>query len=288
MRLPRSSAPALPVLLAVLSLCWLLASRPGMCQESAFAPPAGLVRLIAAYPQFLEAAERADGSEDGRWQLVWKDGTRMDWSRSGPEGAERSQADRLADPDLADMFAEEYPADPARRTEGDPGRIRHEAFFKKMYGASEGQARAAVVPVRWAPGGPPVEMTKVNGAAEALRSVGEEIARLPREKRFCARTTQGGFVWRRIAGEDRLSPHSFGVAVDLAPECSTYWRWAGSDKARTIPREIVEIFERHGFIWGGKWRHVDTMHFEFRPELLPGTACRTYPLHGVTPPHVGT
>ena len=33
--------------------------------------------------------------------------------------------------------------------------------------------------------------------------------------------------------------------------------------------KIVEIFERHGFIWGGKWYHYDTMHFEYRPELLP-------------------
>jgi hypothetical protein len=32
--------------------------------------------------------------------------------------------------------------------------------------------------------------------------------------------------------------------------------------------EIVEIFERHGFIWGGKWYHFDTFHFEYRPEII--------------------
>jgi hypothetical protein len=32
--------------------------------------------------------------------------------------------------------------------------------------------------------------------------------------------------------------------------------------------EIVDVFERHGFIWGGKWYHFDTMHFEYRPELI--------------------
>ena len=32
--------------------------------------------------------------------------------------------------------------------------------------------------------------------------------------------------------------------------------------------EIVRIFEKHGFIWGGRWYHYDTMHFEYRPELL--------------------
>ncbi len=34
------------------------------------------------------------------------------------------------------------------------------------------------------------------------------------------------------------------------------------------PKEIVEVFEKHGFIWGGKWSHYDLMHFEYRPELL--------------------
>jgi len=35
-----------------------------------------------------------------------------------------------------------------------------------------------------------------------------------------------------------------------------------------IPWEIVHIFEKHGFIWGGKWYHYDTMHFEYRPEMI--------------------
>ena len=34
-----------------------------------------------------------------------------------------------------------------------------------------------------------------------------------------------------------------------------------------MPREIVDIFARHGFIWGGKRRHYDTMHFESRPDF---------------------
>jgi D-alanyl-D-alanine carboxypeptidase len=30
----------------------------------------------------------------------------------------------------------------------------------------------------------------------------------------------------------------------------------------------VRIFEKQGFVWGGYWYHFDTMHFEYRPELL--------------------
>ena len=34
------------------------------------------------------------------------------------------------------------------------------------------------------------------------------------------------------------------------------------------PAALVRAFERQGFIWGGKWFFFDTMHFEYRPELL--------------------
>ena len=59
------------------------------------------------------------------------------------------------------------------------------------------------------------------------------------------------------------------------PDFSDYWRWNGPvDREKTVPfknrilHRIVEIFERHGFIWGGKWYHYDTMHFEYRPEMM--------------------
>jgi hypothetical protein len=35
-----------------------------------------------------------------------------------------------------------------------------------------------------------------------------------------------------------------------------------------IPLPVVQAFERQGFVWGGKWLFFDTMHFEYRPEIL--------------------
>ena len=75
---------------------------------------------------------------------------------------------------------------------------------------------------------------------------------------------------------DRLSAHSFGIAIDINVKYSDFWLWSNPGKSEKdqivyknrIPREIVEIFERHGFISGTRWYHYDTMHFEFRPELL--------------------
>lgn len=67
----------------------------------------------------------------------------------------------------------------------------------------------------------------------------------------------------------RLSRHS---AFDLNLSYSDYWLWNAKSKnvpnKNRMPRQIVEIFERHGFIWGSKWYHYDTMHFEYRPELV--------------------
>ncbi|MDR1839603.1 MAG: M15 family metallopeptidase, partial [Treponema sp.] len=34
------------------------------------------------------------------------------------------------------------------------------------------------------------------------------------------------------------------------------------------PQKVIKIFETYGFIWGGKWLFFDTMHFEYRPEIL--------------------
>jgi hypothetical protein len=78
-----------------------------------------------------------------------------------------------------------------------------------------------------------------------------------------------------VAGTGQPSPHSFGIAIDLNTAFSEYWYWQRHNEPiiyrNRMPEEIVSTFEKHGFIWGGKWYHFDTMHFEYRPELLLGT-----------------
>ena len=88
-----------------------------------------------------------------------------------------------------------------------------------------------------------------------------------------------GWVWRNIGGTQNRSFHSYGLAIDIMPRVTggreVYWRWAGPNWF-TIPYErryhppdaVIQAFEAFGFIWGGKWSVFDTIHFEFRPELL--------------------
>lgn len=82
-----------------------------------------------------------------------------------------------------------------------------------------------------------------------------------------------GWNWRYIKNTNRLSAHSFGVAIDVAASLVEYWEWDNDANGsyawhNSMPQAIVDAFEAEWFIWGGRWNHYDTMHFEFRPELF--------------------
>jgi len=226
--------------------------------------PDGLQKLVKAYPEFLDSADENN--------LCWKDGTIMQWD----DGIQNKTHDeKLDNPDLEDMMSQKYTpgADwdtpPAENFE--PGRIRYEPFFKKMYGKSSSEVKKNLVSITWLPSvcGETVLVTTVNGIADKLKKVSDELEQLhPKYHKYLKRTG-GTFNWRYIAGTKRLSTHAFGTAIDINTQYSNYWRWDGDMVWRNqIPIEIVQIFEKHGFIWGGKWYHYDTMHFEYRPELL--------------------
>jgi len=91
-----------------------------------------------------------------------------------------------------------------------------------------------------------------------------------------------GWVWRNIANTQSRSYHAYGLAIDILPKSyggkETYWLWASNRRADWWnisyneryhpPAGVIKAFEKYGFIWGGKWLYFDTMHFEYRPEIL--------------------
>jgi hypothetical protein len=82
----------------------------------------------------------------------------------------------------------------------------------------------------------------------------------------------GTFNYRVISGTGRLSPHSYGIAIDLKSDKRDYWKWSSEKEGKTrllqYPKELVEVFEKNNFVWGGKWGHFDILHFEYRPEII--------------------
>lgn len=66
----------------------------------------------------------------------------------------------------------------------------------------------------------------------------------------------GCYYPRFIANSTSLSLHSFGIAVDL--NTATNQRGVRGD----MDPQVVAIFKKWGFAWGGDWNYTDPMHFE--------------------------
>jgi hypothetical protein len=228
-----------------------------------------LDRLVTAYPGVVKAYDAQS--------LILKDGTRLPLS----DGRADKSFDELLDaPDIGDMFAFAYPAGAsaaAPKLNVDPGRIRVELLFQALYGnCATGEVEGWMRSIAWVPGhgGGKVVISTAQGADKALEAVSRDLDRLPKSFTKYLVPSAGTYNCRSIAGTSRQSMHGYGVAIDLNTKYSAYWRWAkpGPDGLHKwtsrIPSEIVAIFEKHGFIWGGRWYHYDTMHFEYRPDLF--------------------
>lgn len=134
---------------------------------------------------------------------------------------------------------------------------------------------------------------------EELSLVEEQILAVSKTSAEVAQWIKGiksvdGWNWRNIAATQSRSYHSYGAAIDFLPKTQggleVYWQWTAASKSDWWavpysgrlhpPAEVIKIFESFGFLWGGKWTTYDTIHFEYRPEILlmsgiPQTDLRT-------------
>ena len=245
--------------------------------SSAFAADS-LDTLVLAYPDTIQARAGND--------LILRNGVRLDAGVS--DGAMPFDV-VLTHASIRDMLRIAYPAGApltAPAENFDPGRFRNKAFFDAMYGdCRKGEVAPNLTAVVWLPKhwGHKIDVTRVNGVADRLREVSDEIDALPDPVRRAAWPTAGTYACRGVADANQPSMHAYGAAIDLNLAFSSYWLWDNATAAsknvwrNRMPAQIVDIFERHGFIWGGRWYHYDTMHFEYRPELLgmvPGPSPR--------------
>lgn len=189
------------------------------------------------------------------------------------DGRSKTFEEELASPDVEDAQRRPYvagPISPVTTPDHDPGRVRLDALLKATYGASAHEVSQKLEPIRFA--GKPLSVHR--RAKAAFERVAERVERLlsddPSLSPYFAKLG-GTFNWRTIAGTTRQSAHSYGISLDLDPSKSHYWRSDPNAPLRwknAVPAAIVHAFEAEGFIWGGRWYHYDTMHFEYRPELF--------------------
>lgn len=217
--------------------------------------------LLFAYPQI----DRIENN-----LLYFKDGSFLVFD----DKKEKSTQEALNDSDIEDMFRVVYDKKiiAPKNSDLEAGRFRNELFFKKIYGSIKEEIEKNLETITWFDG-TKIRVTRINGISKKLQEISDEISRLPEQKKAIAKSLAGGYFYRNIRGTDRLSMHSFGIAIDLNLKNGEYWLNDTTNGhfgccKKEIPIEIVEIFEKHGFIWGGRWHSYDTIHFEYRPELI--------------------
>lgn len=240
-------------------------------------PPRGLACLEKYY---VGSAVKTDAG----WGLMLPDASFLSWDNGRPAPDHLPDAgeeldDETGEPDLPalrDIFATRYAKGPIVPVVGedtleDPGRARIDPLFKATYGSSWREVMGHLTKVKFFGAKHPFHeraigpLEKVIARLEAAAK--DDPGLLPFFKGL-----GGTWHWRRIARSRSLSTHAFGIAIDLNVERSNYWRWQRPKKplkwVNRYPQAIIDAFEAEGFIWGGRWIHYDTMHFEYRPELI--------------------
>lgn len=228
-----------------------------------------LLIFMLAYPEYINTIEK---NQDGNIFILMKDGKKILYD----DYKSKTIEDKFVNADLQDVLEENYPLDSISKVmEGnkDPGRIRHYGFIGSVYGDSKESIEKNLVQVNTYYG--TVTFNKSNDAAANLKRALDEVGLLsksiPKINEFVT-PLSGTYNYRVIQGTGLLSPHSFGIAIDLNRNDSDYWKWVSKEKGdiriASYPKELVQVFEKYGFVWGGKWSHFDILHFEYKPEVV--------------------
>jgi hypothetical protein len=197
----------------------------GRADELYGAPPPDLKRhldrLVAAYPDWIAGYDET--------HLRMKDGTSFVIS---DKLTNKSFDALLEKPDIDDMFYVSYPkgsppAPPAKNV--DPGRVRFEPLFVKMYGdCKKSNLAGSLRSIEWLPRhkGGRVLVTTVNGVDKALEQVSRELDALPADLIKYAKPSAGTYACRMVAGSSVRSMHAYANAIDVNTRYSAYWRWS--------------------------------------------------------------
>jgi hypothetical protein len=244
-----------------------------------------------AYPGVIEKAEFRNGDwavlMRGRW-FYCADGRLLPEELLDQKDQFVRQSFYSYSPDLPEWKAPE--GEMAERLKNALGRRRANPrkwapdFFDTLWNAStRDESYDNLVQIRF-----------LGRAVLVHRGIAEQLGKVEARIREAAKTdpaiqawidnigSVGAWSWRSVAATAGRSFHSYATAVDIQPKnlrgLQTYWQWTADNNIEWYavpysgryhpPEPVVKAFEAYGFCWGGKWLFFDTMHFEYRPEIL--------------------
>lgn len=113
-------------------------------------------------------------------------------------------------------------------------------------------------------------LTVNSGIASTVKQIFQEI--YESKEQFPIKDI-GGYNWR---GDDSSSEHCLGLAIDInwnenymctnsgAALTGSYWRPGEDPYSIAADSDVVAIFNKYGFVWGGTWNSKkDYMHFSY-------------------------
>ncbi|MBE6062642.1 MAG: M15 family metallopeptidase [Clostridium butyricum] len=228
-----------------------------------------LLILMMAYPEYITNIEKDDY---GNVYVVMKSGKKFIYD----DKKNKTSETKINNPDLQDILEDIYPLnkdDKIPPKSFNPGRCRNYDFLNEVYGCSKSAIEKNLVNIKL--GYPSCQFNSHNNANICLEAALKEIIPLAKNRSDISNLLYPGcgtYNYRVIAGTSKLSPHSYGIALDLNTDKRDYWKWCSDTSAESrlkeYPAELVTAFENNNFIWGGKWGHFDIMHFEYRPEII--------------------
>ena len=257
-------------------------------------PPPGekeTLALAAAWPDRIAEAALRNGDwmvQVGDSWFAWAHGRllpeakRGEWEKYAPLAFYHYPLDLPALLTLDNAAAAELRSRVKREQRNPPQ--RSEEFLGALLAASDRKSTVAHLVYLEVAG---FSVTVHQAIREHLLRVSAELTDLRRTNPEIAAFLRGlremdGFNYRFVEGTLTRSLHSYGLAIDMIPKSyagkHSYWQWAMSivpdwwtipyERRWMPPQAFVKAFEREGFVWGGKWLFFDTMHFEYRPEIL--------------------
>ena len=100
-----------------------------------------------------------------------------------------------------------------------------------------------------------------------------EVFKELKEIGFPVNSDTGGYSWRQMAASSSLSHHSYGCVIDLNANSNPMIvggkvisgkKYAPGVDPYSVTKQVVEIWKKHGFYWGGDWTSTpDYMHFTY-------------------------
>ena len=244
-----------------------------------FAIPALLAGTIASGCQSEEMTSQSGGAlstPKAKDSAVTNDSSLPTSVVSSPSVAETSNTSTPAQPSIRQVSAEALGV-----------------TWRPQCPVNHSELRAISVPYRTLDGAERTgELVVHESVAEGVRAIFEELfaiaypittvetalSRGGNDDQLMADDVTSGFNCRYVEGTQRWSKHAYGRAIDVNP-FENPWVRSGTrvdppeaaifvDRSLDDPRiiqagsQVVEIFHRHGWSWGGDWADPDYQHFE--------------------------